>query len=63
MKQLELQKPISQLFNSLKSQFCVYEQFSDRCSEQLKKSHNFSKTLLRTLNASSQENIAERLTM
>ena len=36
MKQFELQTPISQLSNALKSHFFVCELFSDRFSEQIK---------------------------
>ena len=45
MKHFGLQKLIFQLFNTLKSQFCACELFSDTagCSKQLNKTHNFRK--------------------
>ena len=47
MEKFELQKAISQLLNVLKSHiFFTCELFSDAtCSEQLKKSYNFSKII------------------
>ena len=42
MKQVELQKPIFQLFNALKSQFCL-PSLQIGCSEQMNKTHNFRK--------------------
>ena len=41
MKQFELQKPISQLFNALKSHFLCVNFFQIGCSEQSNKPHNF----------------------
>ena len=41
MEKLELQEPISQLLNALKSHFFACECFQIDGSEQLKKSHNF----------------------
>ena len=44
MKQSELQTPISQLFNALKSHFFLHVNiFRIFCSEQLNKTHNFRK--------------------
>ena len=48
MKQFELQTPISQLFNALKSQYFACELFQIGCSEQLNKTHNFRKIILVT---------------
>ena len=43
IKQFELQTPISQLFNALKSHFCLRANFFQRgCSEQSNKTHNYS---------------------
>ena len=43
MKQFELQTPISQLFNALKSQNLARELFQMGCSEQSNKTHNVKK--------------------
>ena len=43
MKQFELQKPISQLFNALKRRYLHVNYFQIGCSKQLNKDHNFRK--------------------
>ena len=49
MEKFELQKPISQLLNGLKSQlFLRVNILQIGCSEQLKKSHNFTKIIFVT---------------
>ena len=46
MEKSELQKPILQLFNALKSHFLYLNFFQIiGCSKQLKKSHDFSKII------------------
>ena len=48
MKQFELPKPLSQLFNVLKSHIFACELFSVGCSKQFNKTHNFRKIVLVT---------------
>ena len=50
MKQFELQKPISQLFNALKSHIFLHvKSFQIGCSKQSNKTHNFRKIIFVTL--------------
>ena len=48
MEKFELQEPTSQLFNALKRHFLRVNFFQICCSEQLKKSHHFSKIIFVT---------------
>ena len=48
MKQFELHKPISQLFNALKSHILRVNCFQIGWSEQMNKTHNFRKIIFVT---------------